>query len=74
LLRDAVYEFARKRVNIAVEEWLKQNPEKVEEIVDKVIREGMANILLQTIIEAFRQPMQLFQSSVIEMLRKVGIH
>lgn len=58
----AVREFARKKADETVEKWIKENPQKIGEILDSVLRDGIVKIVTQTIDQMFYMPLQTLKN------------
>ena len=66
----AVRQFARERADAVVEQWLKENTDKVSDILDGVIRAGVAKICAEAFERKFNEPLFRFQQEVERLIAK----
>lgn len=61
---DILKELLQKEVNEQVNNWLENNPDKIKESMDKVIREGIGNAVLNALNSKFQNELFAFQSNI----------
>jgi hypothetical protein len=66
----AVQEFARKKVDMVVEEWLKNNPEEMLNLVENVIKEGMAKLLIDAFNDKMNNALYQFKHEIQQMVSR----
>lgn len=68
LIYKVVKELLRESVEKEVEKWLSQNPDKIGEIVNKVISDGVGMALLQAVTNKFQSDLINFGNGIVQRL------
>jgi len=64
LSEELIIKFMQEQVRIAVKGYIKDNPEKVLELINKLMREGMGNFILKALEAFFQQSFFNFTESI----------
>lgn len=73
LLHNIIEEALTPAVEKAVAQWLEDHPQELTAAVDKVVAQGVGNVMISAISAKFQQPLINFQTEVYGKLGPTGL-
>lgn len=64
----------QNKVQVAAQEWMANNPETVEKLIQETIAKGMANLVLDYLSQQAQTPLYTFANELRSRLAGSGIH
>ena len=73
LLHTIIEEALTPAVEKAVAKWFEEHPQELTEAIDKVVAQGVGNVMISAISAKFQEPLMNFQSQVYNKLGPKGL-
>ncbi len=73
LIVQMVKKHAKEHVTEFVEQWLKDNPEKIQEVLESTIKSGLGEIMLQAMTASFSNELCNFKYNVEQRFMRGGL-
>ena len=72
LMHELVLDHLQPKVTTAIREWIEENPDKVQEALDKALEEGIGEAFIKAFTAIFARAQMNFKEDIIREIAKRG--